>query len=68
MILVVPGQGAQRSGMGGDVAEEMPASRAAFDRPSSALGLDVLQLLATDEAAGINGTRPAVDGGERCGG
>jgi [acyl-carrier-protein] S-malonyltransferase len=42
LALVCPGQGAQRVGMGVDVAAAFPAARDVFRRASAALGLDLL--------------------------
>jgi len=40
--LLCPGQGAQKIGMGVDVAERWPAARRVFDEASDVLGLDLL--------------------------
>ncbi len=40
--LLCPGQGAQKVGMGVDLAERWDSARAVFDRASSVLGLDLL--------------------------
>lgn len=42
LALLCPGQGAQKVGMGVDLAERWPAARAVFDRASDVLGLDLL--------------------------
>jgi [acyl-carrier-protein] S-malonyltransferase len=42
LALVCPGQGAQRIGMGVDLAEAHPAARDVFRRAGAALGLDLL--------------------------
>lgn len=41
LALICPGQGAQRLGMGVDVADAFPAARSVFDRAGAALGLDL---------------------------
>lgn len=40
--VLCPGQGAQKVGMGADVAERFPAARRVFDEASDVLGLDLL--------------------------
>lgn len=42
LALACPGQGAQKLGMGVDVAARFPAARAVFQRASGVLGLDLL--------------------------
>ncbi len=44
LALLCPGQGAQKVGMGVDVADRWPAARAVFDQASEVLGLDLLDL------------------------
>lgn len=44
LALVCPGQGAQRVGMGVDLAEAHPAARDVFRRAGAALGLDLLAI------------------------
>src|ERR671932_1362217 len=39
IVLLFPGQGSQRAGMGKDVAEAFPAAREVFDRADEALGV-----------------------------
>ena len=42
LAILCPGQGAQKIGMGVDVAERWPSARAVFDEASDVLGLDLL--------------------------
>jgi [acyl-carrier-protein] S-malonyltransferase len=42
--LVFPGQGAQKVGMGVDVADRWPEAKAVYDRAAEVLGLDLLTL------------------------
>jgi [acyl-carrier-protein] S-malonyltransferase len=42
LAILCPGQGAQKVGMGVDVADRWPAARAVFDEASDVLGLDLL--------------------------
>jgi [acyl-carrier-protein] S-malonyltransferase len=44
LALVCPGQGAQKVGMGADVAAAYPAAREVFRRASAVLGLDLLAI------------------------
>lgn len=44
-IVLCPGQGAQRVGMGKDVAERFPAARAVFDAADDALGQPLSRLM-----------------------
>ncbi len=49
-VLVFPGQGSQRAGMGADVAERFPSARAIFEQASEVLSLDVLAICTGDDA------------------
>lgn len=42
--ILFPGQGAQAVGMGQDLAEQVPACRALFDRANDVLGFDLAQI------------------------
>ena len=44
VVAVFPGQGSQRAGMGRDFAAAFPASMAAFEEASDALGIDMTAL------------------------
>jgi len=44
-VLLCPGQGAQRVGMGKDLAERYPAARAVFDEADAALGFPLSRLM-----------------------
>lgn len=48
-VIVFPGQGAQRAGMGKDFDEAWPESRAVYDEASEALGLDLRALCFEDD-------------------
>lgn len=61
--VVFPGQGAQRVGMGVDLARASAAARACFDEASEALGYDMLALCAEgpeDKLALTEHTQPAI--------
>lgn len=61
--VVFPGQGAQRVGMGVDLAQASAAARACFDEASAALGYDMLALCAQgpeDKLALTENTQPAI--------
>ena len=45
LALVFPGQGAQKIGMGRDLAEAYPAAKAVFDEVDDALGEKLSQLI-----------------------
>lgn len=60
---VFPGQGAQYVGMGVELAEAFPQARAVFDRASSVLGLDLLELCRSgpeDVLQRTENTQPAI--------
>ena len=44
LAFIFPGQGSQRAGMGRDLAEGVPAARAAFDEADRALGFGLSDL------------------------
>lgn len=44
-VLLCPGQGAQKVGMGKDLAERFPAARAVFERADAALGVALSRLM-----------------------
>lgn len=44
VVLLFPGQGSQKPGMGKDVAEAYPAAKAVFDRADAALGTSLSKL------------------------
>lgn len=51
-----PGQGAQKVGMGAELAASLPAARALFDQAAEILGYDLLQLCAEGPAEKLNST------------
>jgi malonyl CoA-acyl carrier protein transacylase len=51
-VVVFPGQGSQRAGMGLDFAERHAAARAVFEEASAALELDVAGICAGDDRLG----------------
>ncbi|MCS7234522.1 MAG: ACP S-malonyltransferase [Armatimonadota bacterium] len=58
-----PGQGAQYVGMGVELAEAFPAARTLFDRASSVLGFDLLELCRTgpeERLQQTENTQPAI--------
>ncbi len=60
---VFPGQGAQYVGMGVDLAEAFPRARALFQRASSVLGFDLLELCRSgpeDTLQRTENTQPAI--------
>jgi len=63
LAYVFPGQGAQYVGMGVEMAEAYPESRALFERASQVLGLDLLELCARGPADLLQqtaNTQPAI--------
>jgi len=44
IVLLFPGQGSQKPGMGADLANEFPAARAVFERADAALGTSISKL------------------------
>src|SRR5438270_11588796 len=44
VVLLFPGQGSQKPGMGRDLADAMPAARAVFDAVDEALGVSLSRL------------------------
>src|SRR5215510_6392924 len=44
VVLLFPGQGSQKPGMGKDLAEAFPAARDAFERADAALGVSLSRL------------------------
>ncbi len=51
-----PGQGAQKVGMGAELAASLPAARALFDRAADILGYDLLQLCSEGPTEKLNST------------
>ncbi len=49
IVVVFPGQGSQRSGMGKDFYDALPASHRTFEEASDALGLDVAAICFNDD-------------------
>jgi len=61
--LLFPGQGAQVVGMAGALCQSVPAARALFDRASSVLGYDLLDVCVNGPAHRLNATdvsQPAI--------
>ncbi|EFC83615.1 ACP S-malonyltransferase, partial [Parafrankia sp. EUN1f] len=48
-VVVFPGQGSQRQGMGQDFHQRFPAARAAFEEASDAIGIDICAICFTDD-------------------
>jgi [acyl-carrier-protein] S-malonyltransferase len=62
-LLVCPGQGAQKVGMGRDLAERFPAARDVFDAVDSALGVGLSRLMwegPEDELTLTHNAQPAI--------
>jgi len=62
-IWLCPGQGAQKVGMGKDLAERFPAARAVFDAIDEALGTPLSRLMfdgPEDELTATQNTQPAI--------
>lgn len=63
MVLIFPGQGSQKPGMGADLAEAHPAARAVFDRVDAALGTPLSRLCfdgPADELTLTHNAQPAL--------
>ncbi len=59
VVLLFPGQGSQKPGMGKDLAEAFPAARAAFDTVDKALGFKLSDLCFSDSMAELTLTQNA---------
>ena len=62
-LLVCPGQGAQKVGMGRDLADRFPAARAVFDAVDTALGVSLSKLMwegPEDELTLTHNAQPAI--------
>jgi [acyl-carrier-protein] S-malonyltransferase len=62
-IWLCPGQGAQKVGMGKDLAERFPAARAVFDAIDAALGVELSRLMfegPEDELSATQNAQPAI--------
>jgi [acyl-carrier-protein] S-malonyltransferase len=62
-IWLCPGQGAQKVGMGKDLAERFPAARAVFDAIDAALGVELSRLMfegPEDELIATQNAQPAI--------
>ncbi len=63
LAVLFPGQGAQYTGMGGDLAREFPAAREVFERADDALGFKLSGICFAGEPSELNRTeitQPAV--------
>jgi [acyl-carrier-protein] S-malonyltransferase len=63
VVLLFPGQGSQKPGMGKDVAERFPAARGVFDAADAALGVSLSQLCfegPADELTLTHNAQPAL--------
>ena len=63
VVWLCPGQGAQRVGMGRDVAERFPAARAVFQAIDDALGVDLSRIMfdgPEDELTFTQNAQPAI--------
>jgi [acyl-carrier-protein] S-malonyltransferase len=62
-VILCPGQGAQKVGMGRDLAERFPAARATFERIDDALGVSLARLMwegPEDELTLTHNAQPAI--------
>lgn len=62
-VVLCPGQGAQKVGMGRDLAERFPAARATFERIDDALGVSLSRLMwegPEDELTLTHNAQPAI--------
>ena len=59
IVLMFPGQGSQKPGMGKDLAERFPAARAAFDAADAALGLPLSSLCFAGPESELTATQNA---------
>ena len=62
-VVLCPGQGAQKVGMGRDLAERFPAARATFERIDAALGVPLTRLMwegPEDELTLTHNAQPAI--------
>src|SRR5438045_8840719 len=63
IVLLFPGQGSQKPGMGKDLVEAFPEARAVFDRADAALGLALSRLCfdgPADELTLTHNAQPAL--------